>query len=67
LAHLPLTGYINSLLKDGRLVQVLPTYGAGELPLFVIYPRNRHLSARLQAFVDWVVALYAKKMTISSS
>jgi LysR family transcriptional regulator, regulator for bpeEF and oprC len=60
LAQLPLTGHISSLLKDGHLVQVLPKYGAGELPLFVMYPRNRHLSVRLRAFVDWVVDLYAQ-------
>jgi LysR family transcriptional regulator, regulator for bpeEF and oprC len=67
LAQLPLTSHVHSLIKEGSLVQVLAGWSAGELPLFVMYPRNRHLSARLRAFVDWVVALYAKKMTISSS
>jgi LysR family transcriptional regulator, regulator for bpeEF and oprC len=61
LAQLPLTGYVKGLIEDGFLVQVLPEWNSGELPLFVMYPRNRHLSARLKAFVDWVVALYAQK------
>jgi LysR family transcriptional regulator, regulator for bpeEF and oprC len=62
LVQLPLTRYVKNLLKEGNLVQVLPHLGAGQLPLYVMYPRNRHLSARLRVFVDWVVALYAAKM-----
>jgi LysR family transcriptional regulator, regulator for bpeEF and oprC len=62
LAQLPLTRHVKSLITDGSLVQVLHDWNAGELPLFVMYPRNRHLSARLRAFVDWVVALYAHKL-----
>jgi LysR family transcriptional regulator, regulator for bpeEF and oprC len=62
LAQLPLTRYVNNLLKEGSLVQVLPQLSAGQLPLYVMYPRNRHLSARLRVFVDWVTALYAQKM-----
>ena len=63
LVQLPLTRYVKDLLDNGSLVQVLRDLNAGELPLYVMYPRNRHLSARLRAFVDWVVALYAQKMT----
>jgi LysR family transcriptional regulator, regulator for bpeEF and oprC len=64
LAQLPLTRNVKDLLDNGSLVQVLPELKAGELPLYVMYPRNRHLSARLRAFVDWVIALYAKKMAL---
>lgn len=62
LAQLPLTGYVKNLLQEGSLRQVMPDFSAGELPLFGMHPRTRHLSARLRAFVDWVVALYAQKM-----
>ncbi len=61
LAQIPRTHEISRLVKSGALVQVLKAWGAGQLPLYVMYPRNRHLSARLRVFVDWVVALYAKK------
>jgi LysR family transcriptional regulator, regulator for bpeEF and oprC len=64
LAQLPLTRFVKDLLEQGRLVQVLPDWSAGQLPLYVMYPRNRHLSARLRAFVDWVVALYAQKVVV---
>jgi LysR family transcriptional regulator, regulator for bpeEF and oprC len=62
IAQLPLTRYVRELLEQGHLVQVLSQFDAGELPLYVMYPRNRHLSARLRVFVDWVVELYGRKL-----
>ncbi len=61
LAQLPLTRVVARLVDEGRLIPVLSGWSAGRLPLHVMYPRNRHLSARLRAFVDWVVALYGAK------
>jgi LysR family transcriptional regulator, regulator for bpeEF and oprC len=29
------------------------------MPLFVVYPPNRHLSNKLRVFVDWVANLFA--------
>jgi LysR family transcriptional regulator, regulator for bpeEF and oprC len=62
LAQLPLSSYVKDLLEKGQLVRVLSQLDAGQLPLYVMYPRNRHLSARLRAFVDWVIPLYQQKM-----
>jgi LysR family transcriptional regulator, regulator for bpeEF and oprC len=62
LAQLPLSSYVKELLEQGKLVRVLSKFSAGQLPLYVMYPRNRHLSARLRAFVDWVIPLYTQKM-----
>jgi LysR family transcriptional regulator, regulator for bpeEF and oprC len=59
LLQVPQTRYVQSLLQTGQLVPVLTDWSAGSLPLFIMYPRHRHLSARLRIFVDWVVALYA--------
>ena len=30
------------------------------LPIHVVYPPNRHLSAKVRAFVDWAAELFAK-------
>jgi LysR family transcriptional regulator, regulator for bpeEF and oprC len=60
-AQIPNTQYAKSLLNEKRLERVLPQWNAGSLPLYIMYPRNRHLSARLRAFVDWTVDLYRKK------
>jgi LysR family transcriptional regulator, regulator for bpeEF and oprC len=61
LMQYPRTQLLQGLLDSGELVQVLPGWSAGSLSLYVMYPRNRHLSARVRVFVDWVVALYAAK------
>jgi LysR family transcriptional regulator for bpeEF and oprC len=54
----PRTRRLQNLLDSGALVRVLPEWSAGQLPLYVMYPRNRHLSARVRVFVDWVLELY---------
>lgn len=41
-------------LTTGRLRQVLADYSAPAVPLSVLYPKNRHLSPTVRAFVDWV-------------
>ena len=41
-------------LISGRLRPVLADYCAPSAPLSVLYPRNRHLSPTVRAFVDWV-------------
>lgn len=46
-------------LAAGRLVRVLPDWSAPPVPLFVVYPPNRHLSNKLRVFVDWAAALFA--------
>ena len=40
-------------LKAGTLVQLLPDWTQPLLPIYVVYPPNRHLSAKVRAFVDW--------------
>jgi LysR family transcriptional regulator, regulator for bpeEF and oprC len=63
LAQLPNTDYVLRLMREKQLVRVLSHWNSGELPLYIMYPRNRHLSARLRAFVDWTIDLYARKFT----
>jgi LysR family transcriptional regulator, regulator for bpeEF and oprC len=63
LMQYPRTKVLQQQLDAGALVQVLKDWSAGSMSLYVLYPRNRHLSARVRVFVDWVVAIYAKKFT----
>jgi len=46
-------------LEAGRLVAVLPDWSNRDLPLYVVYPPNRHLSNKVRVFVDWVAELFA--------
>ena len=41
-------------LRSGGLRPVLTDYTAPAVPLSVIYPKNRHLSPTVRAFVDWI-------------
>jgi DNA-binding transcriptional LysR family regulator len=41
-------------LARGDLVEVLPGYGGRSRPFSILYPQNRHLSARVRAFVDFL-------------
>ena len=49
-------------LARGELVAMLEDWQFDPTSLFVAYPPNRHVSARLRVFIDWVaetVALHA--------
>lgn len=41
--------------KAGRLRYVLENYEADPVPVSLVYPQARLVSARLRAFIDWVV------------
>lgn len=47
-------------LDSGDLVEVLPGWKHPPIPIHVVYPPNRHLSAKVRAFVDWAADLFAR-------
>ncbi|XAH22790.1 LysR family transcriptional regulator [Xylophilus sp. GW821-FHT01B05] len=54
-------------LASGELVEVLPDWQHPPLPVHVVYPPNRHLSAKVRAFVDWAAELFAQHPHLRSS
>ncbi|RYF25873.1 MAG: LysR family transcriptional regulator [Comamonadaceae bacterium] len=46
-------------IDQGQLVRVLEDWSHPLLPIYVVYPPNRHLSAKVRAFVDWAAELFA--------
>ncbi|MGV8938658.1 MAG: LysR substrate-binding domain-containing protein [Allorhizobium sp.] len=48
-------------LSKGELVQVLPDWQSEPIPLYIVYPPNRHLSNKVRVFVDWLVRLLADR------
>jgi LysR family transcriptional regulator, regulator for bpeEF and oprC len=46
-------------LASGKLVELLPDWTHPLIPIYVVYPPNRHLSARVRAFVEWTAELFA--------
>jgi LysR family transcriptional regulator for bpeEF and oprC len=47
------------LIQQGRLEIVLPEWTSDPLPVHVVYPQNRHLSAKVRVFVEWVAELFS--------
>lgn len=48
-------------LANGQLVEVMPRHRADPLPMTLLYPHRRHLSGRLQAFIDWLQTLLERE------
>jgi LysR family transcriptional regulator for bpeEF and oprC len=44
----------------GRMVRVLGDWASDPLPVHIVYPQNRHLSAKVRVFVEWVSDLFAR-------
>jgi DNA-binding transcriptional LysR family regulator len=42
----------------GELKAVLAAWQPAPLPMHVLYPPNRHLSAKVRVFVDWIAAVF---------
>ncbi|MGK6316864.1 LysR family transcriptional regulator [Neorhizobium sp. DT-125] len=49
-------------LKSGKIVEVLPDYLPTPTPVSVLYPRNRQLSPRVRVFIDWLTALFERRV-----
>jgi DNA-binding transcriptional LysR family regulator len=56
-AYLP-TYLVGDALQSGALVTVLDDYLAPPLPVRAVYPHNRHLSAKVRVFVDFLAARF---------
>jgi LysR family transcriptional regulator, regulator for bpeEF and oprC len=61
LMQLPASRAVREQIAQGTLVQVMKDWEAGELPMYVLYPRNRHLSARIRAFADWMMEIFQEE------
>ena len=61
LVYLP-TYFVGDALQSGRLVTVLDDYTAPPpLTLRALYPHNRHLSAKVRAFVDFLALRFGRE------
>ncbi|WP_315836093.1 LysR family transcriptional regulator [Bradyrhizobium prioriisuperbiae] len=47
-------------LEAGTLVSVLDDWRRDHHPLYVVYPPNRHLNAKLRVFVEWVATVFTR-------
>jgi DNA-binding transcriptional LysR family regulator len=47
-------------IADGALVRLLPDWRTPQLPIHAVFPPQRHPSAKLRAFVDFLAAHFAQ-------
>ncbi|ERH50367.1 transcriptional regulator [Ectopseudomonas chengduensis] len=47
-------------LASGELVRLFQDWQMTPMPMYLAFPPNRHVSAKLRVFIDWVVALMAE-------
>jgi DNA-binding transcriptional LysR family regulator len=46
-----------SLLANGKLVELFPDWGDEVYPLYALYPSRHHPPAKVRAFFDFIVSL----------
>ncbi|SEI43830.1 LysR family transcriptional regulator [Pseudomonas sp. NFR16] len=47
--------------KSGALIPLLEDWSLEPNPIYIVYSPNRHLSARVRVFVEWLVELFEAK------
>ncbi|MBO9513904.1 MAG: LysR family transcriptional regulator [Variovorax sp.] len=53
--------HVDSDLKSGALVAVLPAFPPPSAPVSLLYPRSRQLSPRVRVFLDWAAREFAAR------
>lgn len=46
-------------VQRGELVAVFEDWQFEPMPMYIAYPPNRHVSAKLRVFIDWIIELMA--------
>lgn len=53
-------------LRRGDLVTLFDEWHIEPMPLYIAFPPNRHLSAKLRVFIDWAVELLRRSTCLST-
>lgn len=49
-------------LQSGALRPILSEWSSDPVPLYIVYPPNRHLSTKLRVFVEWAADLFGRSL-----
>lgn len=50
----------------GELIVLFTDWQIDPMPMYVAFPQNRHVSAKLRVFIDWIAALMAQHAPVIS-
>lgn len=53
-------------LASGELVPLFQDWRFDPMPLYVAFPPNRHVSAKLRVFIDWITELMARHAPVTN-
>lgn len=66
IAQMP-TFVLRPYLESGELEMVLTDWCVEAIPMHIVYPQNRHLSAKVRVFVEWAASLIAAREDLQLS
>lgn len=55
---------VKAHVAQGELVSLFEDWRLDPMPMYVAFPPNRHVSAKLRVFIDWIVDLMARHAPI---
>jgi DNA-binding transcriptional LysR family regulator len=50
----------------GELIPLFTDWQLDPMPLYIAFPQNRHVSAKLRVFIDWLIELMAQHAPVVS-
>ena len=53
-------------VERGDLIQLCEDWQLESMPMYLAFPPNRHVSAKLRVFIDWIVELMAQHAPVGS-
>ena len=51
----------------GALIPLFTQWGISPMPLYLAFPPNRHVNAKLRVFIDWIVELMEQHVPIANN
>lgn len=54
---------VRAPIAAGDLVPILEAFAPPPVPVWALYPQNRHLAPRLRVFLDWLIDLFDQPAT----
>lgn len=58
---------VESWVKSGALIPILPEWSFEARPIHIIYSNSKYLSARVRCFIDWMLEMSNKNLSLAMS
>jgi DNA-binding transcriptional LysR family regulator len=55
---------VQSAIEGGQLLSMLENWQTEAIPIHIVFPPNRFLSAKVRVFIDWIAALVDRRLVL---